>query len=114
MRRPIVKAILLPCLLLLIIPAIGQKKNFTFEQVFKNIDVQVTKPLPVIKGWTDDTHYLALQKDANGKTSTMVVDVKTGNAVPYQNIEAKEPPMPGINVSDARNITLSPDQKWAA
>ena len=65
-------------LLLLISKADAQKKNFTFEQLFRNVETNALKPLPVIKGWVDDTHYIVVQKDANGTSTTLLTDVKTG------------------------------------
>src|ERR1044071_5451616 len=97
------------CLLLFIaISANAQKKNFTYDQLFKNAPLNVTKPLPAIRGWADDEHYLEMQKDASGKEALMSVDVKTGKAVPYTGTVGQESRMvtpPPVNVPGARNIT---------
>jgi dipeptidyl-peptidase-4 len=108
------KGMLLPFLLLIIIPATAQKKNFSYEQLFRNVETNLLKPLPAIKGWVDDAHYLVVQKDANGTTATLLVDVKSGKAVPYQEPATTTPMMPPINVRDGVNVTMSPDKKWAA
>lgn len=96
----------------------AQKKNFTYDQLFKNPAANnLSKPLPSIRGWVDDEHYIELQKDAEGKTIFLSVDVKTGKATPYAGqvpAEPRQQPAPAIGVPDARNITLSPDGKWAA
>ena len=72
------------CLLLtsITIEVTAQKKNFTYDQIFKNSGDDAAKPLPAIRGWADDDHYLEMQKDADGKMMVMSVDVKTGN--PYR------------------------------
>ena len=113
MRR-FIKDMLLPCLLLIIIPATAQKKNFSYEQLFGNVETDLLKPLPTIKGWVDDAHYLLVQKETNGTTSTLLVDVKSGKTVPYQESAANALMTPPVNVRDGINITVSPDKKWAA
>ncbi len=113
MKRAAAIGLVLPCLLLVVITSHAQKQNFTFEQIFKNGESNVTKQLPVVQGWADDTHYLLAQKEADGKNTISMVDVKTGISVPYPNvgIEQLKPP---VAISDALNLTLSPDKKWAA
>jgi dipeptidyl-peptidase-4 len=105
-------------LLIAAIPSAAQKKNFTYDQLFKNTSVAaITKPLPSIRGWVDDEHYIELQKDAAGATTFLSVDVKTGKSKPYTGAVPAEPRMqatPSIGVSDARNATVSPDGKWVA
>ncbi|HEY8893870.1 MAG TPA: DPP IV N-terminal domain-containing protein, partial [Niastella sp.] len=111
MKPVIAKRLVLPCLLLIVISVNAQKQNFTFEQVFKNAESNVTNALPMVQGWADDTHYLISQKNADGKIETSVVDVKTGQSVPYTGgIIAP----PEIEIQGAVNITYSPDRKWAA
>ncbi len=94
----------------------AQKKNFTYDQLFKgNGAPSLSKPLPAITGWVDDEHYIERRKDdADGKMKTYSVEVKTGKAVPYETAVAEAPKAPQIAVKDARNTTLSPDKKWAA
>jgi dipeptidyl-peptidase 4 len=101
---------------------VAQKKNFTYEQLFKTPASAVSKPLPAIRGWADDDHYIEMQKDADGKQVAMSVEVKTGKATAYTGILPAESRMgmslgevPAlVQVKDARNITASPDGKWAA
>jgi dipeptidyl-peptidase 4 len=114
MKMAVLKGTLLPCLLLSIVTVKAQKQNFTYEQLFKNAPTNVNQALPVVKGWTDDTHYILLQKDADGRTNTSLVDVKTGKAIPYPNVEAPNQASPAVPVTDGVNITVSPDKKWAA
>src|ERR1044072_2204723 len=108
------KGVVLPCLLLLVIAVKAQKQNFSFEQVFKNAETNVTKTLPVIKGWVDDTHYLQVQKEPDGKSTTTMVDVKTAKSVPYPAGELPDQLNPSVAISGGINITFSPDKKWAA
>ena len=58
MKRAAAKGMLLPCLLLIFITSHAQKQNFTFEQIFRNEESNVTQQLPMIRGWADDTHYI--------------------------------------------------------
>lgn len=97
--------------------ASAQKINFTYDQLFKNAAANTTKPLPVIRGWVDDEHYIELLKDASGNTSFVSVNVKTGKTKPYTGAVPAEPrqqAMPAIGIPDARNITVSPDGKLVA
>jgi dipeptidyl-peptidase-4 len=107
------KGMVLSYLLLVFITSHAQKQNFTFEQIFKNGESNVIKQLPMVKGWADDTHYLLVQKEADGRSTTVMVDVKTGKSVPYPNVEMDQV-KPPVVVAGAVNITLSPDKKWAA
>src|SRR6478736_2741240 len=95
----------------------AQKKDFTYAQLFQSGTTDVSKSLPNISGWADDDHYLENQVDpADGKTKLMSVDVKTGKATAYTAINANENntvTIPGIP-QDAKNITYSPDKKYAA
>lgn len=79
----------------------AQKRDFTFDQVFRNQLIDFTKPLPKIDGWVDDNHYIE-----NG----MSVNVRTGELTSYK--APAEPELPVIE--NSRNITLSPDKKWVA
>lgn len=116
MRKLILSGI--ACLLLLAAALSSTaQKNFTYDQLFKNAASNTTKPLPVIRGWVDDEHYIELQKDTAGKTVFFSVDVKTGKSQLYTGAVPAEPrqqTVPSIGVSDARNITTSPDGKWVA
>lgn len=96
----------------------AQKKSFSYDQLFRGVATNISKPLPSITGWVDDEHYIENRKDdASGKMQRFVVDVKTGTAKLYDKAEepaagrfAATPPA----VKDARNTTLSPDKKWVA
>lgn len=111
MKRAAAQGMLLPCLLMIAVSTHAQKKNYTFDQIFKNGETNVAKQLPVVKGWADDTHYLLAQKDADGKLTTTMVDVKTGKSVPYPDA-VFAPPV--VDIPGSVNTTYSPDRKWAA
>jgi dipeptidyl-peptidase 4 len=113
MKMAAAKGMVLPCLLLIAVSSHAQKQNFTFEQIFRNGESNVTQQLPLIKGWTDDTHYLLSQKEADGKSTTYLVDVKSGRSIPYPNVDISQL-QPSVNISGGVNITFSPDKKWAA
>ena len=113
MKRAAAKGLVLPCLLLIAIISHAQKQNFTFEQIFKNGESNVTKQLPTVKGWADDTHYLLTQKEADGRSTTSMVDVKTGKSVPYPDDAIRMPPE-GLTEAGSINVTYSPDHKWSA
>ena len=67
----------------------AQKKQVSYEQAFANKPTNITKQLPQITKWIDDDHYMESRKEADGKIKMFSVDVKTGEAVPYE--EKKEP-----------------------
>jgi dipeptidyl-peptidase-4 len=94
----------------------AQKKQVTYEQAFANKPINITKQAPQITKWIDDDHYVESRREADGKTKTFTVNVKTGVAVPYE--EKKEPAKPKKDyaalIKDAKNVTWSPDERWVA
>jgi len=95
----------------------AQKKDFSYAQLFQSAPTDISKSLPSVGKWVDDEHYLENRKDeSDGKMKLMSVDVKTGKAVPYESKFSDEP----STVSevdfpkDAKNVTYSPDKKYAA
>lgn len=97
--------------------ATAQKKSFTYDQLFKNAAPNTSKPLPSIRGWIDDEHYIEMQKGTDGNPAFVSVDVKSGKTTPYTGAvpnEARQQPVPAIGITDARNITASPDGKLVA
>lgn len=117
------RKLLLPvALVFLHVALFAQKKTFTYDQLFKNANpAKITKPLPAIRGWVDDNHYIQMQPDASGKMVAMSVDVKTGKATPYKGAAAEETRViagarGGFNptTDGRRNLTASPDSLWLA
>src|SRR5688572_5162351 len=101
----------------------AQKKQVSYEQAFANKPTNITRQLPQITKWTDDDHYIESRREAEGKMKMFTVDVKTGEAVPYE--EKKEPAkaLPAGQagkkdyaalITDSKNVTWSPDEKWVA
>jgi dipeptidyl-peptidase-4 len=104
-----------------------EKKDLRFGQIFKGEASGLSQPLPAIRGWADETHYIEMRTD--GKA--WKVDAQTGNATPYQ----KAPDGASVAVvqndiiytsdeglktqlthdtTQERNPTLSPDGKYVA
>src|SRR6185436_12779140 len=95
----------------------AQKKDFSYAQLFQSAPTDISKSLPSVGKCVDDEHYLENRKDeSDGKMKLMSVDVKTGKAVPYESKFSDE----SSTVSevdfpkDAKNVTYSPDKKYAA
>jgi dipeptidyl-peptidase 4 len=107
-----------------------EKKDLTFRQIFKGDASGLYQPLPGIRGWADDTHYIEMRAEG-GNTKAWKVDAKTGSATPYTK------PPEGATVSsrqndifyssaegvetqltsdstEEKNPTLSPDGKYVA
>jgi dipeptidyl-peptidase-4 len=111
------RSIVIPCLLLVFSDfSIAQKKDLSYDQIFKGASSDIIKPLLSVAGWLDDEHYLIRQKDqAGGGMTEMSVEVISGKAVPYvqppetANRGQVEPPY-----RNEKNRTLSPDGKWVA
>lgn len=107
-----------------------EKKDLTFRQIFKGEATGLYQPLPVIRGWADDTHYIEMRPE-NGSARAWKVDVKTGNATPYStppegaSVEARNNNIfytaaDGIETqltadsAEEKNPTLSPDGRYVA
>ncbi len=94
----------------------AQKKQVSYEQAFANKPTNITKQLPQVTKWIDDDHYIESRRETDGKTKMFTVNVKTGEAVLYE--EKKEPAKPKKDyaalITDAKNVTWSPDEKWVA
>jgi dipeptidyl-peptidase-4 len=60
------------------------KKNLTFDQIFKNAEPRLTTSLPFILGWADDNSYLERKrKDGDEIAKIYSIDVKSGKEKPY-------------------------------
>ena len=110
----------LPSILLLLTATmhvcLAQQKTLSYEQAFRGSPHNLSRPLPIIRGWVDDEHYIEAGKDEkDGSTKLLSVDVKTGKAEPYIGMASEGPiPVSGGTSKERRNFTLSPDKKWAA
>src|SRR5689334_6327060 len=95
------------------LPLFAQKKDFSYQQLFENAKTDVSKSLPIVTKWLDDEHYLESRRDeVDGKMKLMNVEVKSGKAVPYEE-ETQIGTLPTAP-ADAKNVTYSPDRKYAA
>ncbi len=107
-----------------------QKKELTFNEVFVKAPKEIIKPMPIQKGWADNTHYIEYRGE--GQTNPFTVDAKTGNAVPsapaqvneasvsvkdknlfYKDASSKETQLTKDTLEE-KNPTLSPDCKQVA
>ena len=57
MRKILLSYAAIFILIVVYIPASAQKKDFTYDQLFKE-NTSITKALPAIRGWEDDDHYV--------------------------------------------------------
>lgn len=102
------------CLLFSLVVA-GQTKEVSYQQAFENAPIKLSKPLPQVREWLDDDHYIENRKDeADGKMKLFSVDVKTGKAVPHMPPTMQVPRKDMASPKEAKNLTLSPDGNWAA
>lgn len=94
----------------------AQKKNLSWAQVFGGEPTRITQPLPVIKGWLDDEHYLQLMPDSpGGKPHLVSVEVKSGKAIDFTGkVPGEKPEHTDPALKDFRNATVSPDGNWVA
>ena len=94
----------------------AQKKQVSFEQAFEMKATNITKQLPQISKWIDDDHYIESKREADGKTKSFSVDVKTGTAVLYEEKKetVKQKKDYASLIKDAKNVTWSPDDQWVA
>ena len=93
----------------------SQQKELSYEQIFKGASSNILNPLPVVRGWADDDHYLILQKDESdsGKMKLMSVDVRSGKAVVFVKPDTATPPPFNLKGKE-KNPVVSPDGKWVA
>lgn len=106
------------------------KKDLTFRQIFKGEPTGLYQPLPNIKGWADDTHYIQYRTEG-GASKAYKVDAATGKSEPYvtppegatvtvRNNDIIYTSPTGIasqltsDTTQERNPTISPDGKYVA
>lgn len=124
MRKKFLHTLAGAAFLLLCSSLAAQKKNFTYDQLFRGQSTNVTRPLPDIRGWIDDENYLEVRKaSGDSKDELYAVNVKTGRASVYTgNLPANAEPRRGSagrgpsanSVKDAVNPTPSPDGRLIA
>jgi dipeptidyl-peptidase-4 len=93
----------------------AQKKQVSYDQAFNAKPTNISKPLPSVMKWIDNDHYLETKRDTAGKSKTFSVSAKTGESIIYEEPKKQDPPkMDYTAPKDAKNLTWSPDGKWAA
>jgi dipeptidyl-peptidase 4 len=113
------KSFLAACILCILLMSPGsssaQKKELSYEQIFKGAASGVLQPLPIISGWVDEEHYILSRKDDSGKTQQLSVDVKSGKGTLYNEVATPAFSPATYHLSEKeKNITPSPDGKWVA
>lgn len=93
----------------------AQTKQVSFEQAFQFAPTNITKQLPQISSWIDDGNYLETRR-ADGKTTTVSVNVLTGKETPFEEKKVVSKPKKDYAslIKDAKNVTWSPDENWVA
>jgi len=109
-----------------------EKKDLTFEQIFKGANTALAKPLPAIINWADENSYLEMRMDNSSRRSqAWKVDARTGNATIYtapvdgptvamrsKDVFYLAPGKPELRLTNdtlvEKNPTLSPDGKYVA
>lgn len=114
-----IKSSAVSLLLIITVSVSAQQKLFTYDQLFKTPVANITKPLPTIRGWADDEHYLELRKGDTGNSQQLhSVNVKTGKAVLFVEKKDEQPTNPSASSlgldKNEKNVTFSPDGRWAA
>lgn len=79
-----------------------EKKKLTYDQTFKGAEPKLTKSLPNITGWMDDSHYLELKKkEGDDRAKVYSVDVTSGKESVYSDLEQYKTMVDsGISVSN--------------
>lgn len=99
--------------------ATAQKKQMSFNQLFKGESpAAITQPLPVVHSWADDNNYiLAERQPGENRPVYKKVNAKNGKSEVTQVTQAERAPTINpatLGIEDAVNFTPSPDGKWAA
>ena len=79
-----------------------EKKRLTYEQVFKGAEPKLTRSLPDIIGWTDDSHYLERKKrEGDERVKVYAVDAISGGEKLFSDLEQYKALVDsGINLSN--------------
>lgn len=94
--------------------AMAQNKQVTYDQAFRNVPTQITQTLPQVSKWINDDQYVETKRENPGKAVSEVVNIKTGARTPYDEPVSTKTSKDFAAPKDAKNLTYSPDGKWAA
>lgn len=130
MKSMIIKALSFALVLGCALPLLAQKKELTAGQVLRGEPHNITTNIPFITGWADDSHYIEVARNADGRGVTYsTVNIKTGEKSAYKPNEGRviieNNDIVYIDSQGARkqltktsaeekNPTLSPDTQWVA
>ncbi|OZA54288.1 MAG: hypothetical protein B7X75_08590 [Sphingobacteriales bacterium 39-40-5] len=59
----------------------AQLKELNFKEVFVSPPKDLLNPIPVYRGWADDSHYIEYRVEGQ-QTKPYTVDIRSGEAVP--------------------------------
>ncbi len=105
-----VSIIILLSLAIISLPqAFAQKKNLSYQEAYGKKRPKLTKPLPRITGWLDDTYYLE-NKKVDDKSAIVKVDAKSGKELVYFDYNEQNKNLPE-GFSFNRTIVQSDDMK---
>ena len=105
-----ISLIILLSLAILSLPqAFAQKKNLSYQEAYGKKRPKVTKPLPRITGWLDDTFYLE-NKKTDDKSTIVKVDANSGKEIVYFDFSEQNKNLPE-GFSFSRTIAKSDDMK---
>ena len=95
----------------------AQKKQVSYDHAFNAKPTNITKPMRQFNRWVDNTHYIEIRRDSAMKAQPWRVDVVNGTAVLAEPLP--QAPQQPTNASlglknDEKNLTASPDGKYAA
>lgn len=113
MKRTVLALLLPICVVAYSNTASARQKQLSIKQVYGG-ERSLTRPVNYVTGWKDDTHYIEMDV---AERKPYAVDVKTGERSPYTPpaSPAKTAVTAGLsNNDDKKNITVSPDGKYAA
>lgn len=74
-------------MVLWVAPLFPQSKQLSFDQVFLRSEPRLTAPLPQIRGWLDDDHYMELRTEKN-QSQLLKVRAANGAETVYLDFEA--------------------------
>ena len=73
-----------------------EKKSLTYEQVFESGQPRLTKPLPRIRGWLDDNHFLQQKQDQSENNRELFkISAATGDETIFLDPEDFKDVLPG-------------------
>lgn len=95
----------------LVVPAMlvaGPKERPSFQQIFKNAEPRLTRSLPTVNAWHDESHYLEMRRPpAVPRPSTVIVDAASGTAEPLPDLQ-RFAPLLGSDMDPGSSVASVP------